>query len=62
VIDSFGYRSAKSGSALVIALVGLIVTIPGAAFSATAMVMAAIWSGLVSYLTKQYQKLEKGED
>ena len=62
VIDSFGYRSAKSGSALVIALLGLAWTIPGAAFSITAMVMAATWSGIVSNLTKQYQKMSDNQN
>jgi ATP/ADP translocase len=59
VIDSFGYRSAKSGSALIIALLGLAKTIPGVAFSSVAMIMAVVWAGIVSNLTTQYQKLEK---
>ena len=59
LIDSFGYRAAKSGSGLVIALLGLARAIPGVAFSVTAMIMAVIWSGIVSNLTTQYQKLEK---
>ena len=63
VIDSLGYRTAKGGCALAIALVGLAVssrfgTIPGIAFSITAMIMAVFWSGIVSKLTTQYQKLE----
>lgn len=63
VIDSLGYRSAKGGCALIIALIGLILsvrngTIPGMAFSITAMVMAAIWAGIASKLTHFYQKLE----
>jgi AAA family ATP:ADP antiporter len=57
LIDSFGYRSAKSGTGLIIALFGLAKTIPGVAFSIIAMVMAVIWSGIVSNLTKQYQKI-----
>ncbi len=59
LIDSFGYRAAKSGSGLVIGLLGLARAIPGVAFSITAMIMAVIWSGIVSNLTTQYQKLEK---
>jgi len=62
MIDSFGYRSAKSKSALGIALLGLIRPVPGVAFSITAMIMAVFWSGIVSNLTTQYQKLEKTED
>ncbi len=66
VIDSLGYRTAKGGSALAIALMGLVLsiwsgTIPGMAFSITAMAMAVIWSGVVSNLTKQYQELEGTE-
>jgi AAA family ATP:ADP antiporter len=59
VIDSFGYRFAKGGGAGVITLIGLIVAIPGAAFSVTAMAMALIWTGIASQLSKQYQKLER---
>ncbi len=60
IIDSFGYRFGKSGSANVIELIRLIViTIPVTAFSITAMVASCIWSGLVLNLTSQYQKLEK---
>jgi AAA family ATP:ADP antiporter len=51
VNDSFGYRFAKGASAGVIALVGLLVTVPGIAFSVTAMAMTVIWSGLASNLT-----------
>ncbi|MEE8397663.1 MAG: Npt1/Npt2 family nucleotide transporter [Desulfobacterales bacterium] len=62
VIDSLGYRSAKGASALTIALIGLAAstgsgTIPGMAFSLTAMGMAVIWSGIASKLTTQYQQL-----
>ena len=60
LIDSFGYRSAKGGSAGIIELVRLGVrTIPGAAFSITAMVMAGLWASIVANLTTQYQQLEK---
>ncbi len=60
IIDSFGYRFAKGGSAGVIELVRLVVkTIPGAAFSITAMVMAGLWDVIAINLTAQYQKLEK---
>ncbi len=63
LIDSFGYRLAKGGSAGIIELVRLGVrTMPGAAFSITAMVMAGIWTGVVSNLTTQYQKLEKSDE
>ena len=58
IIDTFGYRTAKGSSAGVFALVGLFTKIPGAAFSIVAMVMAAIWSVLVSMVTKRYQDLE----
>ena len=60
IIDSFGYRFAKGGSAGVIELVRLVVkTIPGAAFAITAMVMAGLWDVIAINLTAQYQKLEK---
>jgi len=63
VIDSLGYRLAKGASALAIALIGVVATlwsgtVPGIAFSVTAMVMAVAWSGIVSNLTKQYLELE----
>jgi len=61
VIDSLGYRSAKGGSALVIAVLGRFMrfgTVPGVAFSITAMVMAVFWSGIVSKLTTRYRELE----
>ncbi len=58
IIDSFGYRSAKSGSAFVIALMRL----PATAFSVTAIIAATIWSGIVSNLTTQYKKVENTQD
>ena len=58
IIDTFGYRTAKGGSAGVLALVGLFAKIPGAAFSVVAMVMAGFWSVFVSKVTKRYQELE----
>ncbi|MCZ6676568.1 MAG: Npt1/Npt2 family nucleotide transporter [Candidatus Poribacteria bacterium] len=61
LIDSFGYRSAKSGGGFAIALIGLIATIPGTAFPVTAIIMAVVWSGVVSKLTTQYQELEKSK-
>ena len=62
IIDSFGYRFAKGGSAGVITLIGLgIKTIPGMAYSIAAMVASCIWGGLVANLTSQYLKLEKTE-
>ena len=65
LIDSFGYRFGKGGSAGVISLInlGLIVfarnvrSVPGAALSISAMVASCIWGGVVSNLTVQYQKL-----
>ncbi len=60
IIDSFCYRFGKGGSAGTIELVRLgVKVIPGAAFSISAMVMAAIWTGIVSNLTRQYQEFEK---
>ena len=59
IIDSFGYRFAKGGSAGVIELIRLVVTtIPGMAYALTAMVFSCIWGGLVFNLTKIYLKLE----
>ncbi len=58
IIDTFGYRTAKGGSAGVFALFGLFAKIPGAAFSVVAMVMAGLWSVFVSKVTKRYQDLE----
>lgn len=55
IIDSFGYRSAKSGSGF---LIGLL-SIPGTMFAPIAMAMAVIWTGIVAKLTVQYQKLEE---
>ena len=63
VIDSFGYRFSKGGSAGVIELVKLgVKTIPGAAFSITAMIMAALWGPNAFGLSRLYQKLEKTEE
>ncbi len=62
VIDSFGYRFAKGGSAGVITVIGFVMAIPGAAYSITAMVMAILWSGIVPNLTKQYQNLGTRND
>ena len=62
IIDSFGYRFAKGGSAGVIELVRLVVTkIPGTAFSITAMVASCIWGGIVTNLTSRYQKIVQSE-
>ena len=62
VIDSFGYRFSKGGSASVIELVKLRVgTIVGAAYSVTAMVMAVLWAPIAFGLALAYQKLEKTE-
>ena len=63
VIDSFGYRFSKGGSAGVIELVRLGVgTIAGIAYSITAMVVATLWGPIVFGLTRMYQKLEKTEE
>ena len=62
VIDSFGYRFAKGGSAGVITVIGFAMAIPGGAFSITAMAMAVLWSGIVLNLTKQYQNIEIRDD
>ena len=63
LIDSFVYRSSKSGGATVIGLVKLVVqTIPGIAFSITAMVAAMVWTPVVLSLTRAYQKLVNTED
>ena len=60
IIDSFGYRFAKGGSAGVIELIRLVViTIPGGVFSIVAMVISGVWGGIVLNLTSRYQKLEK---
>lgn len=60
VIDSFGYRFSKGGSASVIELVRLRVgTIVGTAYSVTAMVMAVLWAPIAFGLALAYQKLEK---
>ena len=62
IIDSFGYRFAKGGSAGVIELVRLVViAIPGAAFSIVAMVVSCIWSVFVLNLASQYKKIVKLE-
>ena len=63
LIDSFGYRFSKSGSAAVIGLVKLAVqTIPGIAFSITAMVAAIVWTPVALSLTRAYQKLVTTEE
>ena len=63
LIDSFGYRFSKSGGAAVIGLVKLIVkTIPGVAFSITAMVAAMVWGPIAFSLTRMYQRLVRTED
>ena len=60
IIDSFGYRFAKGGSAGVIELIRLVViTIPSAAFSIVAIVISGVWGGIVLNLASRYQKLEK---
>ena len=61
IIDTFGYRTAKGGSAGMIALVGLFAKIPGTAFSIVAMVMAGFWSILVSTVTRRLSRLGRRE-
>ena len=62
IIDSFGYRFSKGGSAGVIELVRLgVKTIPGIAFSITAMVAAMVWTPIAFGLTRAYQQLVKTE-
>ena len=63
IIDSFGYRFSKGGSAGVIELVRLgVKTIPGIAFSITAMVAAMVWTPIAFNLTRAYQKLANTEE
>lgn len=63
VIDAFGYRFSKGGSAGVIELVRLGVgTIAGVAYSITAMVVATLWGPIAFGLVRMYQKLEKTEE
>ena len=63
VIDAFGYRFSKGGSAGVIELVRLGVgTIAGVAYSITAMVAAVLWTPIAFGLARMYQKLEKTEN
>ena len=62
VIDSFGYRFSKGGSAGVLELVRLGVgTIAGAAYSVTAMVVAMVWGPIAFSLTRMYQRLVETE-
>ena len=62
VIDSFGYRSSKSGSASVIELVRLRVgTIVGTGYSITVMVIAVLWAPIAFGLARAYQKLVNTE-
>ena len=62
IIDSFGYRFSKGGSAGVIVLVELgVKTIPKAAFSITAMIVAMWWGPVAFGLTRMYQRLVKTE-
>ncbi|RKU17019.1 hypothetical protein C6503_11600 [Candidatus Poribacteria bacterium] len=63
VIDSFGYRSSKSGSASVIELVRLRVgTIVGTGYSITVMVIAVLWAPIAFGLALAYQKLVNTEE
>jgi AAA family ATP:ADP antiporter len=63
VIDSFGYRFSKGGSAGVLELVRFGVgTIAGVAYSITAMVVAVLWAPIAFGLARMYQKLEKTEN
>ena len=63
IIDSFGYRFAKGGSAGVIELIRIFVTsIPGIAYSLVAMVVSCVWGGLAMILSSIYLKLEKSDN
>ena len=63
IIDSFGYRFSKGGSAAVIELVKLgVKTIPKSAFSITAMIVAMWWAPVAFGLTRMYQRLVNTED
>ncbi len=63
IIDSFGYRFAKGGSAGVIELIRIVVkSIPGITYSLVAMVVSCIWGGLVLNLASLYLKLEKTDN
>lgn len=62
IIDSFGYRFSKGGSAAVIEMVKLgVKTIPRSAFSITAMVVTMWWAPVAFGLARAYQKLVKTE-
>ena len=62
IIDSFGYRFSKGGSAAVIELVRLgVKTIPKSAFSITAMVVTMWWAPVAFGLARAYQRLVKTE-
>ena len=63
VIDAFGYRFSKGGSAGVLELVRLgVETIAGVAYSITAMVVAVLWAPIAFGLARMYQKLEKTKE
>ena len=63
IIDAFGYRFAKGGSAGVIEIVRLgVKTIPGIAFSITAMIAAMLWTPIAFGLTRAYQRLVNTEE
>ena len=63
VIDSFGYRFSKGGSAGVIEVVRLGVgTIAGAAYSVTAMVATLVWTPIAFGLVRMYQWLMETEE
>lgn len=63
VIDSFGYRFSKGGSAGILELVRFGVgTIAGVAYSITAMVVAVLWAPIAFGLVLMYQRLEKTEE
>ncbi len=58
IIDSFGYRFAKGGSAAIIEIVRLgVKTIPGVAFSLTATAAAVVWAPIAFSLARAYQQL-----
>ena len=69
IIDSFGYRSAKGGSAGVIELANIVIktitrsnrSVPGVVLSITAMVASCLWGGVVMNLTTRYSKLVQAD-
>jgi AAA family ATP:ADP antiporter len=57
VIDAFGYRFAKGGTALAILLWG---PLAGSTYPLLAMISASIWLGLILRITRAYQARDEG--